>query len=67
MREEIKYVTNYRWYMVVNYLVALGEQIALFHYGYMTFFWWALAFNVLGTLASDHRLGKLEKKYGLIP
>lgn len=62
---EMQYVTNYRWYMVIHYLVSLGEQIALWKWASHTFFWIALVLNVFGVIAVGMRLNKLEKKFDL--
>lgn len=64
MEAEIKleYAKHLRWYGVVNYLIALAEQIALFYYGYMTLFWVGLVLNILGILGLGLRIAKIEKE-----
>lgn len=65
MNNEIKYLICYKWYSVVNYLIALGEQIALWNYCSRGFFWTGLVLNVLGILTIGSKITKLEKKLGL--
>lgn len=60
-----KYILHLRWYGTVNYLIALGEQIALWKYADRTFFWLALVLNVLSILLWSHKLVKLEKDLNL--
>jgi hypothetical protein len=65
MDKEYRYLVQLRWYSVLNYTFALGEQIALWNYASRTFFWWALVLNILGVLSIAWKIGKLEKKLGL--
>lgn len=65
MERETNYVKFLRKYSVANYLVAVSEQIALWYYGFHSFFWWALALNILGHVGLALQIGKLEKKLGL--
>lgn len=65
MAKEIDYLIFLRKYSVFNYLIAVGEQIALWHFSLHTFFWWALGLNILGSLGLALQIGKLEKKLGV--
>ena len=64
MEDKIKldYAKHLRWYSVVNYLVTLAEQIALFYYGYMTLFWVCLVLNILGIIVLANKIAKIEKE-----
>ncbi len=65
MERETKYVMFLRVYGTVNYLIAMAEQIALWHFRLHTFFWWALILNVLGVIGLGIQISKLEKRLGL--
>lgn len=58
----MKFLIHLRWYSAANYLIALGEQIALYYYGYMTFFWWALVFNLITVFSVAAKITRLEKE-----
>lgn len=63
MTEEnkLKFLIHMRWYSAANYLIALGEQIALYYYGFMTFFWIALVLNVITVVGLAIKINNLEK------
>ena len=58
---KLKYAIQLRWYGIINYLIVLAEQIALFYYGYMTFFWVALILNIIGMLGLGLTISNIEK------
>ena len=62
---ETKYLMNLRWYSASNYLIALGEQIALWMYASRTFFWIALVLNVLSILGLSLEIIKAKKQAGI--
>lgn len=62
MEYKTKYAIHLRWYGLVNYLIAVSEQIALWKFGLHTFFWWALALNILGVVGLTMTINKIEKQ-----
>lgn len=58
----VRFVTNYRWYYVVNYVITILEQVALWRYSTTLFFWIALVLNIIGIFSVASRLSKLEKQ-----
>lgn len=63
MDNQLKLLIHLRWYSAANYLIALGEQIALYYFHYMTFFWIALVLNILTMFSISFKINKLEKNF----
>lgn len=62
---KLKFLIHLRWYSAVNYIVALGEQVTLYHYKFMTFFWIALTLNILTIITLSLKVSKLEKELSI--
>jgi hypothetical protein len=62
---KVKFLIHLRWYSAANYLIALGENITLWVFHYMTFFWIALALNVLTMIVIGMKIGKLENELSI--